>query len=186
MYKLTKLLATTALIAGASSAALAQADVNVDAGADGAVGVEAGDNGVGVDVGAGAEGNAGAGLNGNANANADANAAGNASAGVNYGQIISDLRTGGVTVADIEGLEAGADVQIVTLSEIRGNAAENASALDEAVSSLEASIGELRTVLEANAEISAELEAEGYTADDVVAVTTSADGSVTIIVDDEM
>lgn len=184
MYKLTKLLATTALIAGASTAALAQADVNVDAGADGAVGVEAGDNGVGVDVGAGAEGNAGAGLNGNANANA--NAAGNASAGVNYGQIISDLRTGGVTVADIEGLEAGADVQIVTLSEIRGNAAENASALDEAVSSLEASIGELRTALEANAEISAELEAEGYTADDVVAVTTSADGSVTIIVDDEM
>lgn len=176
MKTFTKILATAALIASTSSLALAQADVGVDAGASGDVGVEAGSNGVGVD----ASGNA------NAKSNADASAGGAGGGDVNFGSIVSSLRTSSVAAADIEALGADAQIDVITLAEIQGNAAENASAIDEAVSAQSATIEELQAAIEANADVQAALDAEGFTADQIVAVTANGEGSLTIIVDDTM
>lgn len=182
MKTFTKLFATAAILASTSTYALAQADVGIDAGVDAEVGADvdanAGNNGVGLGVGGDANANA------NANANADANAAG--AGDVNYGQIISSLQTSNVAAADIEAIDADAQIDIITLSEIKGNAAENASALDEAVSAQSDSLADLTAAFEANTDVSAALEAEGYTTDQIVAVTSSGEGSLIIVVDDAM
>lgn len=103
---------------------------------------------------------------------------------LNYGSIISDLRTSSVTSADVEAFVASnTEVTIVTLAELRGNAAENASALDHAVNAQATALADLRVAIAANADIMAELEAAGYTANQVVAVTTSVEGDVTLVVD---
>jgi hypothetical protein len=176
MNVFTKILAATALLASTSTAALAQAQVDVGVGAGGNAGVEAGNGNAG--------GSTAVGVDGNANANANANANRGGQADVNsYGDIISSLRTSTVTPEDIEGLAVDTKVTVVVLSELRGNAAENASALDQALAAQETSIDELRPSLEARAEVQAALEAEGFTTDDVVAVSMQADGSLTVIVD---
>jgi hypothetical protein len=178
MNVFTKILAATALLASTSTAALAQAQVDVGVGAGGNAGVEAG-NGNG-----NAGGSTAVGIDGNANASANANANRGGQADVStYGDVISSLRTSTVTPEDIEGLAVDTAVTVVVLSELRGNAAENASALDQALAAQETSIDELRPSLEARAEVQAALEAEGFTTDDVVAVSLQADGSLTVIVD---
>jgi len=174
MNVFTKILAATALLASTSTAALAQAQVDVGVGAGGNAGVEAGNAGGSTAV--GIDGNA------NANANANANRGGQADAST-YGDVISSLRTSTITPENIEGLAVDTNVNVVVLSELRGNAAENASALDQALAAQETSVDELRASLEAHAEVQAALEAEGYTTDDVVAVGLQADGSLTLIVD---
>lgn len=175
MRTISKLFAAAALVASTSTFALAQADVGVEV--EGDVGVEAG-----VDAGANANANSNA-----ANANANANANPNAAAGnVNYGQIISSLRTSTIAASDIEALGADAQIEVITLSEVRGDAAENASALDEAVSAQSASLADLTAAIEANAEVAAALEAAGFTADQIVAVSSSGEGQLTIVVDDSM
>lgn len=169
MKTYTTFLAAAALIASTSTLALAQAEVEVDAGAAGDVGVEAGADAAGA----------------NAGGNADANANANANAGeVNFGSIVSSLRTSSVAAADIEALGADAQIDVVTLAEIQGNAAENASAIDEAVSTQSATLADLTAAIEANADVAAALEAEGFTVDQIVAVTSSGEGNLTIVVDD--
>ncbi|WP_196259013.1 hypothetical protein [Pelagibacterium limicola] len=163
MNTFVKLFASAALLASSSTAVLAQADAGVGVSGD-----------VDVEVGVGGE----------AGTNASGNAKASGHGETNYGSIISSLRTSGVTAADIEGLDATASIRIIALSDIRGNAAANASALDAALGSLETSIADIRAALGASAAISAALEAEGYTVDDVVAVTVEGGASVTIIVDD--
>jgi hypothetical protein len=219
MKTFTKLFAATALLASASTATLAQVDAGGALDAAGSVSVDAGSTSVdagasgnanansnaggnnstsvnaggstdaGGSVNASGNGNANtnASSNGNANANANANASGNTD--LNYGQIISDLRTSTTAAADIEALGDSIEVQVVTLSELQGNAGENASALDQAVSTESTLATELKaadaltTYPELHGSITAELGAE-YTMDDVVAITSSADGQVTVIVDD--
>lgn len=181
MKTFTKLVASAVLLASTSTYALGQADVGVDTGVDAEIGADvdanADNNGVGLGVGGDA--------NANANANADANGNANAAAGdVNYGQIISSLQTSNVAAADIEAIGSDARIDVVTLSEIEGNAGENASALEEAVSAQAASLGELTAAIEANADVSAALQAQGYTSDQIVAVTSSGEGSLTIVVDE--
>lgn len=179
MNTFTKLVATAAILASTSTMTLAQVGVGVDAGA----GVNAG---AGVDVNAGNNG-VGVGVGGDANANAKTNASANSAADkANYGQIISSLRTSSVAAADIEAIGADAEINIVTLSELQGNAAENASALTEAVSAQAASLADLTAAIEANADLSAALEADGYTTDQIVAVTSSGQDSLTIVVDDSL
>jgi hypothetical protein len=195
MNTVTKLTAIATILASTSSWAMAQSDVGAGAGAN--VGVDAGGASVGTGVDANANaggnnGNAGANVNAstqagannsaNANANAGANAAGNAE--VNYGSIISSLRTSTVTGADIEALGADAQIDIVTLAELQGNAAENSAALGEAVSAQATSLAELTAAIEANADVQAALTAEGFTSDQIVAVTSSGEGNLTIVVDD--
>lgn len=178
MNTFTKLLAATALMASTSTAALAQVDVGADVGADVEVGTDGGPN---------------ANANENAAANANANAGGNGlavgqqadgAASLNYGNIVSSLRTSTVTSADVEALEAGAEVQVINLADLQGNAGENASAIDQAVADAETDIEDLRTAISANAEVAAALEAAGYAADNVVAVTTGAEGGLILVVDE--
>jgi len=195
MNTVMKLTAIAAILASTSSWAMAQADVGAGAGAN--VGVDAGGAsvGTGVDANANAGGNNGngnAGANVNANAQAGANNSANGNAGanatgsteVNYGSIISSLRTSNVTAADIEALGADAQIEIVTLAELQGNAAENSAALGEAVSAQATSLTELTAAIAANADVQAALSAEGFTSDQIVAVTSSGEGNLTIVVDD--
>ena len=140
------------------------------------------------DAGAEVEADVDAGGKANANANANANPGANSggAADTNYGQIISGLRTSSVAAADIEALGADAQIDVLTLSEIQGNAAENASALEEAVSAQSATLAELSAAIEANADVAAALEAEGFTSEQIVAVTSSGEGNLTLVVDDAM
>jgi hypothetical protein len=173
MNNVSKILAAAALIASTSSLAFAQVGLDVGAGASGEVGVEAGDS-VTVDA------------SGNANANANANADDAGGGDVNYGSIASSLNTSSVAAADIEALGADAQIEVITLSEIRGNAAENASAIEQAVAAQAAGLEDLRVAIRANADVQAALDAEGVTADQIVAVTSSGEGNLTIVVDDAL
>ena len=201
MNTVTKLFAATALLASASTATLAQVNVggaldaggsvstdvgstSADAGANGNANANANSN-AGGNSNSNAGGNAAGSVSWNAGGNANGNAAGGAQGDLNYGSIISDLRTSSATTADVRAfVEGDTEINIVTLSELRGNAAENASALDQAVDDAQtAALADLRVAIAANAVIMAELDAAGYTADQVVAVTTSAEGDVTLVVD---
>lgn len=159
--------------ASISSAALAQAAIGGDAN----VGVGANAN-----VGAGNGANVGAGVDTDVVAGANARVGNNAENTTNYGEVISSLRTSGDASAQIDAFDKTATVDIITLSELRGEAAENAQALDQALTHQEEQVDDIRSAIEANATLSGALEAEGYTAEDVVAVSTSAGGEVTLIV----
>lgn len=139
--------------------------------------------GVSVEAGGAAQGagnaDAKAGVNANASANANSENGKN-----NYGQLISSLRTGAVGSADIEALGQDVTVSTVLLSELKGEAAENANALDEALSANSSNVTSVRAALSANANIVAQIEAAGYTVDDVVGVSTAADGGLTLVIDD--
>jgi len=135
--------------------------------------------GAGASVGAGADTSVGANVAAGATASAGANQAG----APNYGQVIASLRASGDVSAQIETLDATATVRIIALSELRGEAAENAQALEQTLAQMKDRVDEIRSAIDANATLSAALEAEGYTADDVVAVTTAASGEATLIVD---
>lgn len=162
------------LAASISSAALAQASVGIGAGA-------------GVNAGGQAEADTGLGARADVAAGASAGAAAGVGAdqahAPNYGRVIASLRAAGDVSAEIEALDESTSVQIILLSELRGNAAENAQALDQALAQQEDQVKDLRGAIEANATLSATLEAEGYSADDVVAVTAGADGEVMLIVE---
>lgn len=136
--------------------------------------------GVGVDAG---NGNAGASVGATAGANASTDMANQPA---NFGQIISGLNT--EVAADwsteLQGLGEDPQVHIVKLSELKGNAAENASALDNALMKAEADIDAARSAIGGNAKLTAALTAESFTPDDVVAVQVEGDSDVTLIVDD--
>ena len=141
------------------------------------------DAGVGVDAGAGVTVETPA-VDAKAGANAKANASSNAGgmAGNTYGSVISSLS--GSAAIDLSGVTDEANVTIVLLSSLQGNADTEAAALDQALSANADAMTTLHSNVEANATIKAKLEAEGYTSDDVVALTSSADGAVTVYVDD--
>ena len=145
MKTLTTLFAATALMASVSTAALAQVSAGGALDASGGVSVDAGSTSV--DAGASTNANANASSNSSTNAsgsndnlNAGASTATGADATLNYGMIISDLNTSTTTAADIEALGTDVQIDVVTLSELRGNAGENASALDQALSAQERKI----------------------------------------------
>ena len=160
-------IAATALIALVALPAYAQ-DTSAGASTDIRAGVSAELPSVGVEA------------TGNANANANANAGGNSDN--TYGSVVSSIAGSG----DID-LTAYVDetkVTIVLLSELKGNADTEASALDNAMSTSADAMTQLHANVEANAVIKAKVEAGGHTVDDVVAVKTAADGSLVVYVDD--
>lgn len=114
------------------------------------------------------------------NANANANAGGNSDN--TYGSVVSSIAASGDI--DLTTYVDETKVTIVLLSELQGNAAAEASALDNALNSNADAVTKLHTNVEANAVIKAKVEAGGYTVDDVVAVKTAADGSLIVYVDD--
>jgi hypothetical protein len=115
-----------------------------------------------------------------ASANASANAGGNSDN--TYGSVVSSIA--GSADIDLTTYTDETKVTIVLLSELQGNAANEASALDNALSTNAEAMTKLHTNVEANAVIKAKLEAGGHSVDDVVAVKTAADGSLIIYVDD--
>ena len=84
-------------------------------------------------------------------------------------------------------LSAGTDeakVSIVLVSTLTGDAATEGAALDAAVAAQAEALATLRADATANAVINAKLTAEGYTADDIVAIRTDASGNTLVYVDD--
>lgn len=168
---------------GASAQSLgASADVNAGAGDNGSV---AADVGVGADASVAKSDNA-AGAGASKEMGTDMSVA-SANSGVKtYGQLVSSLRTSDTMNADLSGFDAETDVAVTALSELQGEAAENGAALDDILSERNAEIEEMRSNITANADLAAALEAEGYSADDVVAMETHGDSGVTFFVDDTM
>jgi hypothetical protein len=160
-----KIIATTfaaALLASTSVGAFAQdAGVGVDADAEGGVSVETPAGDVGVDAGA------------------DASAGASVDTGEHsYDSVIASIQ--GSSAVDLSAVTDEASVTIVLLSSLEGEA----SALDQALTEHEADLATLHSSIEANAAITAKLEAEGHDVEDVVAVQSQADGSVVVFVDD--
>ena len=97
----------------------------------------------------------------------------------NYGSVISSLQSG--SSVDV-GTLGGTNVNVVTMSSIKANG--STSALDNALKKNGSTVATLRTNVAANAALKAKIEAAGFKADQVLAVKSGADGSVTIFVDD--
>lgn len=163
------IIATTiaTLLTATALPALAQ-DVGVDVGTDAetelSVDTPAVDAGAGADVGA----------------SANAGAAGNSDN--TYGSVMSSIS--GSADLDLSTVVDEANVTIILLSSLEGEAATESAALDEALSANADSMTTLHANIEGNAAIKAKLEAEGHAASDVVAVKSNADGSVIVYVDD--
>jgi hypothetical protein len=196
LMNIVKLTIAGLLAASVSTAALAQgagqgvgAEAAAGAGANASAGAgQGGNQGVGIGAGGGVGVGAGAGAGAGAAHGADVSAAARAGAPAradapNYGTVISSLRSSRVASADVEAVDDSTTIRIYTLADLRGNAAENAQALDNALADQQGTVSDLRTEIEANTTLAAALEAEGYTADDVVAVTTHTDGGIILIVD---
>ena len=167
------IIATTiaTLLATSALPVLAQdAGAQVDAGAGVTVETPAVDAEVGADA--------------NADANANANAGGNAGgmSDNTYGSVMSSIS--GSADVDLSTVTDEAQVTIVLLSSLQGNAATEATALDEALSADAEGQTTLHSNIDGNAAVKAKLEAEGYASSDVVAVKSNADGSLIVYVDD--
>ncbi|QYO75881.1 hypothetical protein [Devosia salina] len=164
----------------------AQADAGANAGVDASL--DASEDGVNVDAGTDAGANVGvdtddasadAGVNANANANANASAD---AADDSYGSVMASIKAN--ADLDLSAITEDTDITIVTISSLQGNAETEAAALDnELTANADAQAG-LHARVSDNAAIMAELEAEGYAAEDVVSLKTKADGSVIVYVDD--
>jgi len=126
---------------------------------------------------AGAAGSAAA---GSTAASTDATATGSVSTD-NYGTLISTLNAGKGTV-DLAGITADADIAVVSVSSLK--ATGDTKALDNALDKNKESLTTLHASITSNAALKAKLEAQGVMIDNVVAVTTAADGKVTVFVDD--
>jgi hypothetical protein len=153
--------AATAFLTSVMVTAFAQ-----DAGAGAGAGVKVETPAVGVKVGADVQANANAG----------------GVADQTYGSVVSSVA--GSADVDLSTVAEDANITIVLLSSLQGNAATEAAALDEALTANAEAVTKLHTNIAANAAIKAKLEADGHTADDVVAVKSNADGLVIVYVDD--
>ena len=95
-----------------------------------------------------------------------------------YGTIVSAIASGkGQSLPSTI-----SSVKIVTVASLKGSAATHAKALAQLTKKHASSIGKLDAAVAADATLMAKLSAAGYTADQVVAVTTTAGGSVSLYV----
>lgn len=107
---------------------------------------------------------------------------GQAGAMANYGSLISSLNAN--KMADLTTFTATSTVNCVKISTLKGDASGDATALDNALSKNSAGVTSLKASIEANADLKAKLDPTTCPVDDIVAVTTEADGSFTVYVDD--
>ena len=105
-----------------------------------------------------------------------------AMATANYGSLISSLNAG--KMADLATFTSTSTVNCVKVSTLKGDASADATALDNALTKNAAQITSLKTAVGANADLKAKLEAAACPIDKVVAVTTEADGSFIVYIDD--
>lgn len=187
MNKLSALALGAALALSAPIAINAQSlDLGVDV--DGGVGVEAGDSSVGVDA------NTGAGVNADTDGGLGVDAGVNAGLGASV-DANSDFDVNGLTHADVEAaiqssaminlndIDATADIEIVAISALGANDGGDASVLADTRAAFDADISALQSEISANTALVAALDAEGYAADDVVAVWTHGSGAIVLFVD---
>jgi hypothetical protein len=153
--KITMTAISVAALLSAGSFAIAQ-DAGVSVGVDAGAGVSVETPAVDATIGAGAD----------------------VSADTSYESLTTALS--GSANADLTTVTDQSQVMIVLLSSISGEV----GAFDEAFAANADGNTTLHGNISGNAAISAKLEAEGYTADDVVAVKSNADGSVLVYVDD--
>jgi hypothetical protein len=178
------ILAVTALLAFAAAPVMAQdtsAQISTDISAAVSAELPSVDVGAGVDASAGVSAelpsvDAGTSVDASANGNAGGNSDNT------YGSVVSSIAASGTL--DLTAYTDESKVTIVLLSELQGNAATEASALDNALSTNAEAVTTLHANVEGNAVIKAKVEASGHTVDDIVAVKTSADGSLIVYVDD--
>lgn len=105
-----------------------------------------------------------------------------------HGSLISELKNSKSDSAnwatEISGLGSAPTVDIVKLSELKGEGAENSAALDTALTDTQADAESARVAIEANPELSGALQAESFTPEDVVMVQVAGTNKVTLVVDD--
>jgi len=101
---------------------------------------------------------------------------------MNYGSLISSLNAG--KMADLGTFTATSKVSCVKVSTLKGDASADAAALDNALSKNAGAVATLKTSIEGNADLKTKLETSSCPIDKIVAVTTEADGSFTVYVDD--
>ena len=104
------------------------------------------------------------------------------SAKTNYGSLISSLNSG--KMADVKTFTSASTVKCVNVSTLKGDAAGDAAALDNALTKSATLVIELKTAINANADLKAKLDTATCPIEKIVAVTTEADGSYTVYVDD--
>ncbi|WP_157960159.1 hypothetical protein [Albibacillus kandeliae] len=160
-----------------TAAALA-ATMSTAAFASGAsVGADANAGGAGADAAVSAEANTGMGASSSENAS-----------GLSQGNLMAELKNGQANSASwssqIAALGDDATVNIVSLSELKGESAENSAALESEMSRVQSDAEMARTAIEENAHVAQALEDENYSADDVVLVSVQGANEVTLIVDD--
>jgi hypothetical protein len=196
----TKSLSLAAILAASvSGAALAQG-VSVGTGGDAGASVGTGNGAasVGASLGADASADAAGSMsngNGSADMGADADMDTDMAADTGdtmedgtdamkqtYGAVVSSLQTGTNAEADIGSIDAESEISTMTVSELQGNAGENAQALDNALA--DAELTDFHAMIDGNAELKAALEAEGFEAEDVIGVYSTADNSFEVLVDD--
>lgn len=133
---------------------------------------------------------AGLGVNANANGNTAVNVgsakssamisahANTAATTQSYGTVVSEIASG-----KNQSLPSSVtNIEIIPLSSLKGSARAHAKALAQLTKKHASSISKLDNSIAANAKLMAKLTAAGYTADQVVAISTSANGSVTLYV----
>lgn len=194
MNKLSALALGTALTLSLPLAALAQdagAGVTLDGGVNTELGGADNDTGagagagadIGVDAGAGAAGSdVEAGANGQVGAQAGAGAGGAGATGsYTYGDLDDALQ--GAASADLSMVTTETEIEVVDIADLTDEGEFTAQSFDESRTTYQGDIDTLRSNIEGNSEIVAELEAQGFSPDDVIAVWMEDETSLTIFVD---
>ncbi|WIJ25595.1 hypothetical protein [Devosia sp. RR2S18] len=85
---------------------------------------------------------------------------------------------------DLAGITEQSQVTIVPLSTLKGGSEDEAAAFDTALAAHAMAKADVHAAVADNSAIAAKVEAEGFANDDVVAIRSKQDGSVTVYVDD--
>ncbi|UUP16470.1 hypothetical protein NTH_00917 [Nitratireductor thuwali] len=101
---------------------------------------------------------------------------------VGYGEAFAALEAS--TLLDLDNIEAEATVDIVPMSEVEPTNGANAEAFAKMREGHAAALEDVRQQVRNNEKITSALKAEGYTADQVVAVWNDADKEVTVFVEE--
>lgn len=178
---------TTAALMGASMmVAPALAQTSVGGGATGGVnaetGVTGGVGGAGVDVDAGASGSAGADTTTGTMTDTETDAGTTAAIGADatFDGALAAIEGNATSTAAIDTMTEVGSVEVVKIGELEG---ADMTALETATTESEAEITELQAALEANTAVSAALEAEDVSANEVVAAQMGAGGELVIYVE---
>ncbi|WP_417578643.1 hypothetical protein [Pelagibacterium sp.] len=183
MKKLSALALGTALTLSMPLTALAQ-DADAGVTLDGGVATELGGEDSGVDTGVELGVDTGVATEGSSDMSVDVGA--NADAAVSsytYGDLDDAIH--GAGTAELSGVTADTEIEIVEISDLGEDGDLNAEAFADSRADFQSDVDLLQSSISENADLVSALEAEGYTHDEVVAVWTQADGALTVFVDSQ-